>query len=56
MLTEKHAQKYKERREYAKIMTYIQEVNQIIKHAERTIKKKYKKLIYSKENALNFDV
>lgn len=55
LLTKKHADACKNRRDQAKIMTYLQNTNQIIKNAERKIKKKYNALIYAPENKLQFE-
>ncbi|MCX6823881.1 MAG: hypothetical protein NT085_02045 [candidate division SR1 bacterium] len=54
VLSKKHADACKNRRDQAKIMTYLHTTDQLIKHAERKIKKKYNALIYSPENTLQF--
>lgn len=55
VLTKKHADKCENRRDHAKTMTYLQNINQIIKNAEKKIKRKYNALIYSPENKLQFE-
>ncbi|MFA6256093.1 MAG: hypothetical protein WC606_02815 [Candidatus Absconditabacterales bacterium] len=55
ILSKKHADLCEKRSDQAKIMTYLQNINQMLKDAERKIKKEYAKLIYTPENKLNFD-
>lgn len=52
VLSKKYASGAKTRRDQAKIMTYLENVDQIIRKSERVIKKRYGKLIYAKENML----
>lgn len=51
-LTKKHADVCKSRRDQAKIMTYLQNTEQIKKDRERKIKKTYNAQIYAPENRL----
>lgn len=53
-LTKKYVDKYDNRRDQAKFMTYFQWIDQLLKKTEKVIKKKYNKLIYSPENTLIF--
>lgn len=52
LLAKKHADKCENRRDQAKIMTYLYMIEEKSKLAEKDIKKKYSKLIYSPENKL----
>ncbi len=54
ILNKKHATSCKNRRDQAKIMTYLQGIDQMMRESERVIVKKYGKLIYAEENKLQF--
>lgn len=56
LLSKKHADQCDNRRDQAKIMTYLHSIDQMIKDWERSIKKKYNKLIYGGENVLQLEV
>ena len=54
-LTKRFADKCATRKDQSKVMTYIQQIDQMLKKSEKSIRKKYNKLIYSPENTLLFE-